>query len=150
MIVGNHEIRVVDATTTTMCTLLYLPTALTCVSLHFRLMVDNEAHCPQADRSVTMGRRAAIILFQHLACASQFRYETIPSKLSRSILATDLPLLLSPLLPSSVLGGGGGFLQVEVKVSPGEMLEVIVGGGGYGSHGEAGGAGGFNGGQAGR
>lgn len=41
-------------------------------------------------------------------------------------------------------------MQVEVKVSPGEILEVLVGGGGYASHGEAGGAGGFNGGQAGR
>ncbi|CAM9278509.1 unnamed protein product, partial [Hapterophycus canaliculatus] len=48
-----------------------------------------------------------------------------------------------------VLGGGGGFLQVEVTVSPGEMLEVLVGGGGGASRGEAGGAGGFNGGQAG-
>eukprot|EP00903_Cladosiphon_okamuranus_P009839 g9351.t2 len=50
---------------------------------------------------------------------------------------------------TQVTGGGGGFLQVEVKVSPGEILEVVVGGGGYGAHGEAGGAGGFNGGQAG-
>eukprot|EP00752_Nemacystus_decipiens_P004487 g4097.t2 len=50
---------------------------------------------------------------------------------------------------TQVLGGGGGFLQVEVNVSPGEILEVLVGGGGYASHGEAGGGGGFNGGQAG-
>ncbi|CBN74811.1 conserved unknown protein [Ectocarpus siliculosus] len=49
----------------------------------------------------------------------------------------------------TVLGGGGGFLQAEVKVSPGEMLEVLVGGGGGGAPGEAGGAGGFNGGQPG-
>ncbi len=53
------------------------------------------------------------------------------------------------LAPFAVLGGGGGFLQVEVKVSPGEKLLVLVGGGGGASHGEAGGAGGFNGGQAG-
>ncbi|CAM9246405.1 unnamed protein product [Ectocarpus sp. 6 AP-2014] len=50
---------------------------------------------------------------------------------------------------TQVLGGGGGFLQAEVKVSPGEMLEVLVGGGGGGAPGEAGGAGGFNGGQPG-
>lgn len=50
---------------------------------------------------------------------------------------------------SAVLGGGGGFLQAELKVSPGEMLEVLVGGGGGVARGEAGGAGGFNGGQPG-
>ncbi|CAM9161625.1 unnamed protein product [Ectocarpus fasciculatus] len=50
---------------------------------------------------------------------------------------------------TQVLGGGGGFLQAEVRVSPGEMLEVLIGGGGGGASGEAGGAGGFNGGQPG-
>lgn len=59
-------------------------------------------------------------------------------------------LHFAALAPPAVLGGGGGFLQVEVKVSPGEKLLVLVGGGGGASHGEAGGAGGFNGGQAGR
>ena len=47
----------------------------------------------------------------------------------------------------AVLGGGGGFLQAKVLVSPGETLQVLVGGGGAGSHGEVGGAGGFNGGR---
>lgn len=48
-----------------------------------------------------------------------------------------------------VLGGGGGFLQAEVQVAPGEMLQVLIGGGGEASDGERGGAGGFNGGQSG-
>lgn len=70
------------------------------------------------------------------------------STMSADGSCAPLSFLLGPPLP--VLGGGGGFLQVKVKVSPGEMLEVLVGGGGHASHGEAGGAGGFNGGQAGR
>lgn len=47
-------------------------------------------------------------------------------------------------------GGGGGFLQAGVRVKPGEILQVLVGGGGHPSQGERGGAGGFNGGQAGK
>lgn len=70
------------------------------------------------------------------------------------MLANHAPRAQPPLqnylaCASAVLGGSGGFLQAEVKVSPGEMLEVLVGGGGGGARGEAGGAGGFNGGQPG-
>lgn len=48
-----------------------------------------------------------------------------------------------------VLGGGGGFLQAEVNVFPGEAIRVLVGGGGRPSRGGDGGAGGFGGGQPG-
>lgn len=50
---------------------------------------------------------------------------------------------------SPVKGGGGGFLRAELLVSPGELLQVLVGGGGGGSRGETGGVGGFNGGERG-
>lgn len=75
----------------------------------------------------------------------------MPELVQYSYMAPPTQLLKYASLAclTQVLGGGGGFLQVEVKVSPGEMLEVLVGGGGEASHGEVGGAGGFNGGQAG-
>lgn len=69
-----------------------------------------------------------------------------------NFIASPPPSPLTARAPNCgrpVLGGGGGFLQAEVTVSPGEVLEVLVGGGGGPSRGEAGGAGGFNGGQAG-
>ena len=49
-----------------------------------------------------------------------------------------------------MLGGGGGFVQAKVLVSPGETLQVLGGGGGAASRGEAGGVGGFNGGREGK
>lgn len=49
----------------------------------------------------------------------------------------------------AVVGGGGGFLQARVTVKPGEVLQVLVGGGGQSARGEQGGTGGFNGGGAG-
>lgn len=97
-----------------------------------------------------------------LAVVAQARYGPTSTRLSRpNPCCTSRVVVLMGSNPCfcfhcaffphhPVLGGGGGFLQAEVKVSPGELLEITVGGGGYASHGEAGGGGGFNGGQAGR
>lgn len=62
---------------------------------------------------------------------------------------TGYPGLCFVASGTAVPGGGGGFLQAQVLVASGELLSVMVGGGGGKSQGEVGGVGGFNGGQAG-